>query len=185
MPKVSPLIPTELILRELDNLTPHILLIPEQVSMLIGSSPEQMKVDRQEGNPPPFTRQGGSIRYKLGDVRDYLRTKPSFKNDGEAHEYAQKMRALGSFPNFLNQGSLNESWPFTIIKDRPVDFFASLALSVDDESTCQWLTLEEYLNQRLRAGYQERVDTERKELETGFNGAVDLPDRDHRTPGDR
>lgn len=92
MPKVSPLLPNELLLREFDHLSPLIQLTPEQVSMLIGISRKQMEDNRAAGNPPPFTKQGGSIRYQLGAVRDYLKSKPSFKNTGQAFEYEKKYR---------------------------------------------------------------------------------------------
>ena len=95
MPKVSPLIPNELLLREFDHLSPLIQLIPEQVSMLIGISIAQLKDNREEGYPPPFTKQGGAIRYQLGAVRDYLKSKPSFNNGGESYAYEKKHRGRG------------------------------------------------------------------------------------------
>ena len=87
MPKVSPLIPNELLLSEFDHLSPLIQLIPEQASMLMGISLEQMKSNRREGHPPPHTKQGGSIRYQLGAVREYLKSQPSFNNELEAFAY--------------------------------------------------------------------------------------------------
>lgn len=92
MPKVSSLIPNEFLLREFDHLSSLIQLTPEQVSMLIGISRKQMEYDRAKGNPPPFTKQGGSIRYQLGAVRDYLKCRPSFSNGGQAFEYEKKYR---------------------------------------------------------------------------------------------
>ena len=178
MPKVSPLIPTELVLKELEDLHKDILLIPEQVSMLIGISTEQMKANRNEGNPPPFTKEGGSIRYRVGDVRDYLKSKPVFKNEGEAHEYAKRTKNIASsFSAFLIKARLDDSWPFAMNKGMPVDLFASLSMPVADETTCAWLTLEQYLIARLNYERKLLADNEGRILQAVFD-ATALPRRD-------
>jgi len=129
--------------------------------MLIGISTDQMKVNRMEGNPPPFTKEGGSIRYRVGDVRDYLKSKPVFKNDGEAHEYAKSQKNPGaSYSAFMIEAKLDDVWPFTILDGKPIDLFASLSMPVTDDATCEWLTLERYLE--MRRDYERRLLAEQE-----------------------
>ena len=80
MPKISSPISDDYLLKNLDLIAGDILLIPRQVGMLIGKSVSQLKEDRTEGNPPPFVKTGGSIRYRIGDVRGYLKGLPIYPN---------------------------------------------------------------------------------------------------------
>ena len=186
MPKITPLIPTEVLLKELDSLAGSILIIPEQVAKLTATSKRQLKDDRENGAPPPYVKKGGSYMYRIEDVRNYLKSLPVYQSTSE--EYRAKLKENGSsylgvhlsFGDFLNHGTLNDSWSFTIIKGKPIDFIASLALEIEDEEgvECKDLTMEEYLNLRLKSAYIEHAEWERRELEGGATGKFP----EHTTP---
>lgn len=147
MPKVTPLIPTDILLAQLDTLSGLIQIIPEQASMLLGISVDQLKKNRNEGRPPPHTKEGGSIRYKLEVVRDYLKKKPSFDNSNEAAIWSSKNHT--SFSAFMDHAGMNDPWPFMMRQGKPVDLFASLSMEIDEESHGAWFTLREYCSQRV------------------------------------
>lgn len=90
MPKISPFIPDDYLLKNLDTIAANIQIIPSQASMLLGISVSQLKTNREEGRPPAFVMQGGSIRYRVGDIRDYLNSQQVYKNSAQA--YYEKMR---------------------------------------------------------------------------------------------
>jgi len=176
MPKVKPLIPTELVLEKLDVLAEDIQLIPEQVSMILGISERQLKEDRKEGNKPYSVRQGGSVRYRVGDVRAYLKEQTVFKNSGEA--FAEKLNKENDLIGFLSNGKLDDSWPFSIIKHKPVDFFESLSIEMDpEEDYCAWLTLKEYLEKRLAFAHEERAEWEAQILRESLLGHEEHPNK--------
>jgi len=74
MPIVTPLIPTEFLLRELDTLAGDIRIIPEQVSVIIGI-PKKKLVDHRLYGCMPHVWEGGKILYRIEDVRNYLKAK--------------------------------------------------------------------------------------------------------------
>jgi len=168
MPKISPVIPNEILLKELDSLDGSILIIPEQCGMLIGSSKRQLKDDRKNGSPPPYVKKGGSNMYRIEDVRNYLKSLAVYQSTSE--EFKAKLKERGSnslgvhlsFADFLNNGSIGDSWTFTLIHGKPIDFIASLSLQIEDEEgvACRNLTLDEYLDMRLRSANIERSDAE-------------------------
>jgi len=152
MPKVKPLIPTEIVLTQLDTLSGLIQIIPEQASMLLGVSTEQLKDMREEGRPPAHIKQGGAIRYQLGVVRDYLKSKASFNNSGEAAVYAKNNPfCFGSFGDFMQDATLDDTWPFLIVQKTPIDLFTSLSLQgLNDDCQGKWLSLESYCTLRIQ-----------------------------------
>lgn len=175
MPKVKPYIPTELVLTKLHDLIPEIQLIPAQVEMLLGIGSDQLKQDREDGKPPPFVKQGGVFRYRLGDVRDYLKSKPVFNNTAQA--MAEKMREIESYSSFMSNAQLDDQWPFAIVGGKPIDFFESLGVQLDEnEDHCEWLTLLEYLDKRKAYGQIEIAKREQRELEALVK--QNLPERD-------
>ena len=78
MPKIKPLIPTDYLLEHLDRLSGLIQIIPEQAGMLLGILTSQLEENRKAGEPPPFVKQGGSYRYRIEDVRNYLKSNPIY-----------------------------------------------------------------------------------------------------------
>ena len=177
MPKVKPLIDTSIVLTQLETLSGLIQLIPEQASMLLGISTNQLEDNRREGRPPAFTKQGGAIRYQLGTIRDYLKSKPSFTNDGEAFEYAKKNAyCFASFPDFMERAGLTDEWPFLVLQNKPVDLFASLSLPVNDDCKGEWFTLEKYCAERVRCEKLQSAEAEGDFLLKGFN-LNDFPEK--------
>jgi hypothetical protein len=75
MPKSSPLIPTEFVLRELDTLSGSIRIIPAQVSIILGFSKNQLVENQCVKNALPFVKEGGKTLYRVEDVRNFLKAK--------------------------------------------------------------------------------------------------------------
>lgn len=179
MPKINPLIPNELLLEKLDALSGLIQIIPEQVSMIVGLSPSKLKENRANGEPPPFVKEGSSYRYRIEDVRNYLRDKAVFKStlQMQKHEAEAVYLAFGSFTDFMNMGELADQWPFAVIAGKPVEFFTSLAMNADEEETeCEFLTMEQYLGLRHNCEYQ-RAAIDEKELILKSQEGLNLPSR--------
>ena len=81
MPKQTPSIPNDVLWAHLGDrsaLSDELWLIAAQVGMLLGRSTDQLSEDRKVGNPPPFKKDGGSIRYRLGSVRDHMVGLPEY-----------------------------------------------------------------------------------------------------------
>jgi hypothetical protein len=162
MPKQTPSIPNELILAKLgdrEGLSDELWLIAAQVGMLLGRSQDQLSEDRKVGNPPPFKKDGGSIRYRLGTVRDHMFGLPEFSNTTQARVAAGNAHLgipYSNFASWIDFAKPDDIWPFLVRRNGgPIDFWASLALGdqLDDEDTCGWLRLDEYLKQRRRAAW--------------------------------
>ena len=84
MPKVSSLISDDYLLKNLDTISGLVQIIPPQVGTLLGISNRQLEDNRANGDPPKFVYEGSAIRYRVGDVRDYLNSKKVFNNTLEA-----------------------------------------------------------------------------------------------------
>jgi hypothetical protein len=147
MPKVKPLIPDALVLEKLDVLSGDIQLIPPQVEMILGVGAEQLKDNRKEGRPPKFVMEGGAIRYRVEDVRKYLRDKKVLSNTAES--FVEKLRIQRDFSAFMSEATLDDQYPFTIVNGKPIDFFESLGIQLDDETRCDWLSLKDYCRIRI------------------------------------
>ena len=89
MPQIKRYLPDDYLLFRLEDLSEEILLVPEQVRMLTGRGLEKLKADREADNPPPYVQheQGGPHYYRVGDVRDYLRSLKSFRTNAERIRY--------------------------------------------------------------------------------------------------
>jgi hypothetical protein len=162
MPKQTPSIPTDLLLSKLGDreaLSDELWLIAAQVGMLLGRSQDQLAEDRKVGNPPPYKKDGGSIRYRLGTVRNHMFGLPEFNNTTQARVAAGNAQLgipFSSFLSWVDFAKPDNIWPFLIRRDGgPIDFWASLALGdkLDDADTCEWLRLDEYLKLRRRAAW--------------------------------
>jgi hypothetical protein len=78
MSKFTPLIPTEILLRELHSLSGSIRIIPDQVTAIIGLSRSQLLNNRtRKQGAMPFVREGGKILYRIEDVRNYVKAQLS------------------------------------------------------------------------------------------------------------
>lgn len=150
MPKVDPLIPDDIVLTKLEELSALLLLIPRQVSMVTALTMGQLEEYRKAGKPPRFTNEGGPVRYFIGDVREYLLSMRRYTSTREARTEKDAMLAglgFSSFREFLDYGTPEAQWPIAIVGGRYVDFFDSLSMELADEDTCEWMSLREYLAQ--------------------------------------
>ena len=78
MSKRTPTISDELLLAHLGDrsrLSDDLWITAQQLSFLLGRSDAQLKDDRASGTPPPAMwpwGSRGSVRYRLGSVRDFM-----------------------------------------------------------------------------------------------------------------
>lgn len=160
MPKQTPSIPNEVVLAKLGDreaLSDELWLISAQVGMLLGRSQDQLADDRKVGKPPAFKKDGGSIRYRLGTVRDHMFGLPEFNNTIQARLSAGNALLGVPFSNFLSWVDFSkpdDTWPCLVRhKLGPIDFWTSLTLGdqLDDEDYCEWLRLDDYLKLRRLA----------------------------------
>ena len=152
MPKQTPSIPNEVLWAQLGDrseLSDELWLIAAQVGMLLGRSTDQLAEDRKVGNPPPFKKDGGSIRYRLGSVRDHMFGSPEYNNTTQARLSIERSK-LGSFSKLTDWEAYAKPadlWPFLIrIGQKPIDFWESLTLGADlsDDDQCVLINLDEY-----------------------------------------
>lgn len=55
------------------NIPPeYVLLSTKQTAALLNVTPSKLSTDRHLGKGLPYVKIGGTVRYKLGDIRDYL-----------------------------------------------------------------------------------------------------------------
>lgn len=167
MPKVSPSIPTELVLAKLSDrasLSDDLWLIPPQVGMLIGRSTEQLEDDRKVGNPPPAMKpwgEKGPVRYRLGSIRDFMLgpAGTEYPNTEAARIGIQKLKNAGilgfaTVNDWMDGARLDDQWPFLVRAHKPpIDLFKSLGLGdeLKDTDRVEWLTLDDYLRLRRDA----------------------------------
>ncbi|MFC0131451.1 hypothetical protein CR105_02775 [Massilia eurypsychrophila] len=161
MPKRSPGIPNELLFAHVadrDKLSDALWIIAAQVAMLLARSVDQLDEDRKVGNPPPAMKPWGvkgPVRYKLGSVRDFMfgSAAEEYNNTEHARQgiALRELTGLTCFEDFLSVGQVQDVWPITIHRGIPIDFFRSLGLgeALTDADTCEWMTLDRYLNIRL------------------------------------
>jgi hypothetical protein len=184
MVKETPLIPTEIVLRELSRLDGAIRLIPIQVSMVLGLSRAELDAKLESGLPPPALLEGDKIRYRVDAVRAYAKSAQVYKPATPVKAAPKpESRRLGgfhlieSFNNFLTHGKLNDRFPFIIIKGLPIDLYSSLGMELaDDEAEGLWLTMEEYLYMRLDSARAAKIEAERQAMITEADG--DYPNRE-------
>lgn len=152
MPKQTPSIPNEVLWAQLGDrslLSDELWLIAAQVGMLLGRSTDQLAEDRKVGNPPPFKKDGGSIRYRLGTVRDHMFGSPEHNNTTQARLSVERSK-FGSFSNLQEweaHAKPADLWPFLIRRgERPIDFWKSLTLGADlsDDDQCVLINFDEY-----------------------------------------
>lgn len=88
MRKSIPQISDEVVLTKLSELDGNIRLIPSQVAMILAVSPDTLKDWRNQGRNLKFLKCGGSIRYTVDDVRNYLdKTNIRFSSTFEQQKY--------------------------------------------------------------------------------------------------
>ncbi len=144
-------------------------LVPEEVAQILRVSVRELDEWRRpdSGHPMEHRREGlkdGINLYRVEDVRNYLKSQPTFKDNKETRPEAKKRHE--SFSQFMTNGTLGDEWDFTIIRkhEKPVDMWENLGRFANDEIVCRTLTLEEYLNMRLKAAFREKVEFEDREL---------------------
>ena len=169
------------LLSDKEKLSDELLITPAQLGLIMGGrSDDQLGDDRQKGLPPKFVKpwgENGQARYKLGTVRAHLAAVCAEYENNEVVKAAfdaQRTRAIGfatTFPQWLDTAKASDEWPFLIRKTGiPVDFIKALSLpDLSDDEPCLWLTLDEYLIARQKAGIAAQTLFDSVELEGAAN----------------
>ena len=166
MPKRVPAIDDLTLRREAGQLSDDVRLLPSQVTLLTGLSVGQLKERRrvkppQEPFPEPREKKRKAVWYSLGAVRAYRVWL------AEAAELDAELTKHG-FANWLNTADLqSDPWPCAIVGPykRPVDFWATVRgeVAMDRKDACMWLSLGEYLDQRMKSARLEAEAVDRAE----------------------
>lgn len=172
MPRQISAIPDDVVLRELDALSPSICVTAAQASMVLGVSESQLEERRRAGTPPPFVSDSelrGKIRYRIGDLRSQI-AENTYRSTAAARAAIERRQAglgFATFSDFLAQGTTEDEWPFTLVgaRRRPIDFFRSLGMTLDDDAECVWLSLPTYATALALAVNGEHADEVRAALE--------------------
>lgn len=61
------------VIQNLDKLPADKLLTEKHLAFLLEVSLSKLQKDRVAGNPPPYVKVRGAVRYRIGDYRDYVR----------------------------------------------------------------------------------------------------------------
>lgn len=134
------------------DLDPELLITTAQAAMLLGCAVSGMAERKRSGRPPPPRQpegRGTKVSYVLGEVLAARRSAPALSNVVAKKVQQDHIRGFPTFAAFLAEGHLTDQWPFAIVDERPVDFIASLILSLKGDECC-WLSLGQYLD-RLRS----------------------------------
>jgi hypothetical protein len=155
-------IPDEMLLGAgVHKLDPELLITMGQAGMLLRQSRSKMEERKRSGRPPTPHQEGGpgsAVSYLLGEVLTLRPKHPVASNAAARKAHDDLIRGFPTFTAFMTDAGLGDSWPFTLIGGKPVDFFASLGMRIDDEAECRWLTLEQYLDKRKLAANLERSE---------------------------
>lgn len=164
MPKRIPAIPDELLIREVGHLSDEVLLLPRQVQVLTGLSVSQLK-ERLRTRPPkpphpePRERPRDALWYSLGEIRRYRGLRAE-----QAEVNAELAKRGFGFAAWL-AGYPTDPWPFALVgpHKRPVDIWATIRGEAPMARTdaVAWLTLDDYLRERLRASLGETAAADR------------------------
>jgi len=159
----------------LERLPADYPLAPEEVAQILRVSVRELEEWRRphSGQPLEHKREGlkdGIILYGVEEVRNYLKSQPTFKDNKETRLQARKRHE--SFSQFMTNGALGDEWDFTIIRkhEKPIDMWENLGKFNNNEIECRSLTLEEYLNMRLKAAIREKVEFEDQAMDIEIPG---------------
>lgn len=148
MPKQIPSLPIEILWARLGDrsaLSDELWLSAAQVALLLGGDGDQTTSDLKFGPLQPVINDDGTIRYRLGNVRDQI-----FGSTTDAKISADQcsLGAYNSLQVWADTASSDESWPFLIRSHGDlVDFWESLTMGdqLTDFHHCDWLRRDEYL----------------------------------------
>lgn len=150
------------------DLDPEILITTAQAAMLLGCAVSGMAERKRSGRPPPPRQpegRGTKVSYVLGEVLAARRSAPALSNVAARKAQQDHIRGFPAFAAFLAEGHLTDQWPFAIVDGRPVDFIATLGMSLEESGDCLWLTLGQYLDRLKSAAEQTQVAASREAME--------------------
>ncbi|HET7329900.1 hypothetical protein [Dyella sp.] len=167
MPTTSPLATLQdPFLEALDRLPDNQLLTSAQVGILLQVSIRWLEDQRGASKPPPWIELGPRmVRYAVGPLRGWMNgliegapassaEKTQRKTDAIAgldepilKGGRRKRPAQQSYGAFMSTAQRLDEWPFAIVGQhkRPIDFITALAMELNDDDACEWLTLEHYI----------------------------------------
>lgn len=131
------------------DLDPEILITTAQAAMLLGCAVSGMAERKRSGRPPPPRQPGGrgtKVSYALGEVLSARRSAPALSNVAAKKVHEDHTRGFPTFAAFLAEGHLTDQWPFAMVDGRPIDFVASLGMTLSEDGECQWLSMGQFLD---------------------------------------
>lgn len=149
------------------DLDPELLITTAQAAMLLGCAVSGMAERKRSGRPPPPRQpegRGTKVSYVLGEVLAARRSAPALSNVAARKAQQDHIRGFPTFAAFLAEGHLTDQWPFAIVQGRPVDFIASLSMSIDREDDCQWLSLGQFSDLLKRAAGRSEANDEMRAM---------------------
>ena len=171
MPKLKKDVPDEWLLGAgVHELDPNLGILAEQAGLLLNRNRTRMDSDRRDGKPPPAYKDR-KILYRLGGVLEE-RARVQERTLAQADkERADDIRGWSTFAGFLTTAGLRDPWPIATLDGCPVDALTSLGQPVSD---IRWLTLGEYLKERLEAALErdreEQLEILKREVGKGATG---------------
>jgi len=190
MPRLTPsAVMDDPLLLAFDKLPEHQLLTASQVATVLQVSGRWLEERRAKGEPPPWMEVGKRmVRYAAGPLRSWLRgqlqTAPASSHEASQRRAAdiagldepilrggrRKKPQQSSFNAFLAHALPDHEWPFALVgsHQRPVDFIEALTMELDDEVSCVWLTLGDYLTKLRDAAQGEEADALADDLDGVF-----------------
>jgi len=165
MPRRKPAIDDETLRREVGNLADEVLLLPVQVVLICGLSEWQLKEHRRTRppkppHPEPREKPRAAPWYSLGACRHYRKWLQEQEAANAVMAKRKAQRQFAGFADWLNNANMQcEPWPCALVGSykRPVDAWATIRgeVAMGRGDRIRWLSLDEYLDARLKAALAE------------------------------
>lgn len=105
------------VILNLDKLPADKLLTEKHLAFLLEVSVSKLQKDRVAGNPPPFVKVRGAVRYRIGDYRAYIR---------------ERTVSSTTHANTIDFAGIGGGSPYARIGSTIYDFIESLDLEIDE-----------------------------------------------------
>lgn len=107
------------LIQKLDLLPNDKLMTEKHLAFLLEVSVSKLQKDRVAGNPPPYVKVRGAVRYRVGDYREFVKA-----NTVASTSAADSRR--------LQFAGADGGTPYALIGDTIYDFLGTLDRDVDD-----------------------------------------------------
>lgn len=122
-------------LSNLDKLSDEQLITEKHLAAMLQISLSKIQKDRVKGGGIPIRKIGSTVRYQLGDIRQYIEN--SKHQSTSSYEFKYETY-VDIFPSIINEWRI----PYAVKNGILTDFFATLENDID---SIIWLTEEDAL----------------------------------------